>query len=292
MVEWISVAGGVVLVVIGLNDVFHTLFHPAGQGRLSTLLVKVPWRLTQRLRRRPGRIAGPAGIVLVVLSWMLLQALGWALIYLPYVPGGFSYSPGISPGRYPDFAEALYISLVTLATLGFGDVVAVSPVLRVVSPLQAVTGFMLLTAAVTWLNQLYPTLSRGRALARRLALLRRSGYLDSLADADSSSATLLQELAAQVTQVRVDLGQNAEVYYFTETDSASCLPLSLQHARELALRAQESAVASAVAAGAALEEAVADFADLVGTQFLPDSGEGAEAVLEAAVVDHGCRSRP
>ena len=57
-------------------------------------------------------------------------------------------------------------------------------------------------------------------------------------------------------------------------------------------RAQESAVASAVAAGAALEEAVADFADLVGTRFLPDSGEGADAVLAAAVVDHGCRSSP
>lgn len=285
---WIPTVFGAVLILVGLNDVFHTLFHPGGQGRLSTHILRGSWRLSQRLRGRPGQMVGPVGILLIIVVWTVLQALGWALVYVPHVPSGFLYAPGIDPGRYPDLAEALYISLVTLATLGYGDVVAVSPVLRLLSPLQAITGFILFTAGVSWLLQLYSTLSRRRALGLRLSVLRRSRYAESLTAADESSATVLHDIAEQLVQIRVDLGQNSETYYFAESDTATCLPLGMQYCQELSHRAKGSAVASVASAGATLEAAVMDLSILMRQQFVPGSGEGADEVIEAALADHAC----
>ncbi|MEJ7932617.1 potassium channel family protein [Ramlibacter sp. AN1015] len=170
------------------------------------------------------------------------------------------YSPGIAPGRYSDFAEALYVSLVTLATLGYGDVVATAPALRLLSPLQALTGFVLFTASVSWLTQLYPALARRRTLALRTSLLRSSGGLEALIETGNPSvAAVLQELAAQLAQVRVDLGQNAESYYFVESTETTSLPLALEYLQQLSRRAAESSDASIAASGAILERSMQDF---------------------------------
>lgn len=289
--QWITIAAGVALVVVCLNDVFHTLFHPGGQGRLSARLVKLPWWISRRVRGRPGQMAGPIGIVLVVAVWVVLQAVGWALIYLPQIPDGFAYSPGVVPDRYPDFAEALYVSLVAFATLGFGDVVAISPVLRLLAPIEALIGFMLFTASVSWLMQLYPALARRRTLALRMTVLRRSRYHERLDPDDSSSATQLLELADQLAQIRIDLGQNAETYYFAEADHATCLAHAMRYGQELSRLARGSSAPSVAAAGAVLDEAVADLAMLIRQQFLPRIREETGAVIEAAQDDHGCRDR-
>lgn len=62
--------------------------------------------------------------------------------------------------------DAPYLSLVTVATLGFIDIVATAPLLRL---LIALIGFALLTGAVTWMRQIYPALTRRRVLPLRLA---------------------------------------------------------------------------------------------------------------------------
>jgi len=77
--DWISTLLGAAIVVIGLNDVFHTLFHPSGSGRFSTHVLNALWLLSRRVQGRPGQMVGPVGIVLVIALWTLFQALGWAL---------------------------------------------------------------------------------------------------------------------------------------------------------------------------------------------------------------------
>jgi hypothetical protein len=63
---------------------------------------------------------------------------------------------------------------VTLATLGYGDIVPTSDLLRVLVPLEALVGFALLTAALSWVISVYPALSRRRSLARGATLLKGS----------------------------------------------------------------------------------------------------------------------
>lgn len=136
--------------------------------------------------------------------------------------------------------------------------------------------------------QLYPALARRRALALRANLLQRSDYIKSLIAADASSAAVLQDIAAQFAQVRVDLSLNAETYYFAETDDATCLPLAMKYAETLSRSAQASDQVSVAAAGVTLREAVNDLAMLLRHQYLPQSAEGMLAVIESAMADHGC----
>lgn len=115
---------------VGLRDMYHTLLHPGGKGALSHAVPSVLWRISRATGHRFGAVLGPGAMRAVVLLWMLWQGTGWALLYLSHVPEGFLYSSGMEPARYNDFAEALYVSLVVLATPGSGDVVATDPWVR------------------------------------------------------------------------------------------------------------------------------------------------------------------
>jgi hypothetical protein len=68
--------------------------------------------------------------------------------------------------------EALYFSMSTITTLGYGDITPTSEWLRILSPLEAVFGFGLLTASLSWVISIFQVLRRRRSLALEIALLR------------------------------------------------------------------------------------------------------------------------
>ncbi|MDX2355364.1 potassium channel family protein [Dietzia sp. PP-33] len=225
---------GAVIIVVGLVDMFRALLHPSGEGVLSNAVMSALWSVSRRVGHRPGSAVGPAGMVATVLVWVMMQGLGWALIYFPHIPGGFNYSPGIDPGRYPNLVEAIYVSLVTLATLGYGDVVAIQPWIRALAPVQALAGFALLTAALTWFMQIYPPLTRRRALALRLHGLAEADFAEALPGLPAETVTrVLGELAAEINVVSVDLNQHSETYYFQEENPRESLSRQLDSALEL-----------------------------------------------------------
>ena len=219
---------GAVLVLFGLNDVFHNLLYPSGHGTLSHWVLQLVWKLSRATGHRFGSLAGPLGVVLVIVLWALVQALGWALVFYPHVPENYLYSEGLDADRYSNFAEAFYISLVTLGTLGFGDVVPAGPWLRFVAPVEALVGFALLTAALSWFSQIYPALAQRRALAARLRALREVDYAAHVAGLDPGSASrTLDGLTDDIADAHVTLVQNAETYYFRAQDARSSLPATL-----------------------------------------------------------------
>lgn len=80
------------LILAGLRDMFHTLFHPSGSGSLSDGLAKVDWRVFPLIaRRRPSIVdrAGPTVLVAVITAWTALQAFGRALLYWQHLPNEF-----------------------------------------------------------------------------------------------------------------------------------------------------------------------------------------------------------
>ena len=180
-------------------------------------------------------------MVLVVLVWVALIVLGWTLIYWPHLGDGFFISESLQQTTRGGLLDALYLSMVTLATLGFGDIVPTAEWLRIAVPLQAMLGFVLLTAVVTWVLQVYPALTRRRALAIRLSLLRRADAVRTLAEEDvPMAANLLEDLAGEVVQSRVDLTQYAETYYFRDGEESASLPANIAMAVELARAAERS----------------------------------------------------
>lgn len=285
---WLLTIAGVVLIAVGMNDVFRTFVHPNARARLSTALVRLPWRVSRRVAGAPLRASGPIGIVVVLVVWVLLQVVGWALVYLPHVETGFSYSEQVAVGQFGPIAESLYMSVVVLATLGLGDVVITHPVLRLVSPLQALLGFVLLTACISWMLQLYPAISRRHAWALRVSQLRRAGLLAHGAESAAADPAVLHELALGAATIRVDLAQHAETYYFTDRDELTSLPGAMKTCLEFAHSAQSSTDPRRVAAARTLRVAIDDVAGLLRAHHIARvEGDTTSAVIDAALADRG-----
>ncbi len=286
---WVSTAAGVLLVALVLRDVFDRLWHPSARGGLSQWLLAGVWRLTAPVRRRPGRspraveLTGSAAMVSVVGSWVLLVVAGWTLVYLPHMPDGFLLAPGAEASS--PFLDALYLSLVTLSTLGFGDVVPATGWLRVAVPLEALAGFALLTSAVTWVLQIYPVLSRRRVLAARLSLLRTSVPDDAPVDGEARTR-LLEELAVDLVRIRVDLVQHAETYYVADGRPDVSLAAGLDVAARLAGQGRCCPEPALRAAATLLGTALAELTGLLDRDFL-HTGAPVDGVLRAYAADHG-----
>jgi Ion channel len=279
-------AGGAGLVLVALRDIFHTIWYPSGRGGLSRRLMGAVWRVGRR-RRAVGPLTGPLAMVVVVLAWVLLILLGWALVYWPHLPDGFIFGSGLDPAERAGLLDAVYLSAVTLATLGFGDIVPTAGWLRIAVPVQALIGFALLTAAVSWVLQVYPALTRRRTLAMHLSLLRRVDTHGRVADPRSVLASaLLRELALGLVQMRVDLTQYAETYYFRDGDADAALPAMVEVALDLSEQAGRSLDGDVRYAGELLATAVGDYLHVVGVQFLHVDGSVKE-IAAAYAKDHG-----
>jgi len=259
-------AVGAALILLMIADVFHTLLYPHGSGPVGRTIMRGFWRLSRKLRGGASSVAAPLAMAAVIAAWATLAAVGWALLYLPHLPAGFSYSNDIP--RQADFAEALYISLVALSTAGFGEIVAIHPVLRLVMAFQAVAGFGLLTATVSWILQTYPALSRRRALAHRLNLFREAAGTSGIAALEAGHAAgLLEAMAENVASVSIDLLSFHETYYFHEVEQRGSLPATLAYAHQLASEAQSSDNPELRFAGRMLYAALDDLAEVLRGKF-------------------------
>src|SRR5215203_5980535 len=140
---------GAALVVLVLRDAFEALFHPDGRTVLSRAIMRRSWRLFHRLSvRRTGilPLAGPFTLVTIVSSSDVLLSAGWALILWPHFPDGFRFATELGPAENQrGFIDALYMSLVTLGTIGYGDISPSSDALRLLVPVEALVGFGLLS---------------------------------------------------------------------------------------------------------------------------------------------------
>ncbi|WP_418960777.1 potassium channel family protein [Streptomyces tritici] len=284
---WLSTCAGAVLVLFVLRDVFHTLWHPTRHGGLSRLAMRTVWRLSSRFGRRlrPTGLAGPIGMMTVVALWTLTVAVGWALLYWPRMPDGFTYSAGLTPEEHSGPLDALYLSLVTLATLGLGDVAPATGWLRVLGPVEALVGFALLSATVAWILGIYPALARRRALALRLSHVRRSPATAQALDSDGGAA-LLDGLASALSTVTVDFLQYPESYYFYDVDERTSLPGQLGYAVGLADQAARARHPDVRLSAAVLRTALEDLAAVMDERFL-GAGLPPERVFAAYAADHG-----
>ncbi|SOC50233.1 Ion channel [Blastococcus aggregatus] len=285
--DWAITAAGVLVVLAALRDIFHTLWHPSGRGSLSTQVMRAVWWAGRRRRNRSGGLTGPGGLGLVILLWLAMLIAGGALVYVPHLPEAFSFSSGLDVSERSDVLDAVYLSTVTLATLGFGDVVPVDGWLRIAVPVQALVGFGLLTASVTWVLQIYPALVRRRSLAVRLAVLRAVAPEDLLHDAGSTlAAPLLESLAGALVQARVDVTQYAETYYFRDGDEEAALPAMIRVATALAESGRSAPRLDVRVAAALLDRAVDDFARVLDDQFLHTGGAKDEILAAYAEAHH------
>ncbi len=286
---WLAAGAGITLVLLVLRDIVHTLGHPEGQGSISHLVLCTAWRLSRRRgsNGRLARLAGPLGLLSVIIVWGAMAVIGWALLYWPSMTTGFTYSSAPVPGAGRSLLNSLYMSMVAMSTLGFGDIVPTSGWLRIATPLEALFGFALLTVAVSWVLQIYPALTRRRALVTRLSVLHRADVVTALHHPGSVLLPqILDSLSSDIVKVGVDLREYAETYYFRDVDPDASLAATLTYAVELGHMGATSQAVDVRLAATLLNLSLEEFAKVLRDRFR-HPGHNVSDVLAAYAADHG-----
>jgi hypothetical protein len=196
----LSTVLGTLAVLTVLLDVFYTVLFPAsGKGPVRKPLAAAVWQAFRALagvvpesrRRALLTYAGPVQVLLTMLVWGGLLLVGWALVYLPALGGAIHAASGPTD---TGFATALYYSGFTLTTLGTGDIVADTEPYRLLTIVQAATGFAVMTMVITYFLSVYSSLPSRNAFA--LELHQRTRGTD---DAAVLVAVLLTDAVASVT---------------------------------------------------------------------------------------------
>jgi hypothetical protein len=289
----ISTLGGIALILLALWDVFFTVFVPRGRGALSAVVQRTVWRSIHRIawyRSSLLGIAGPLIMVTILATWTLLLVIGWALVLWPQLPGGFLIVSGLNAEKQHGFLDGLYLSLINIATLGYGDIVPRGPWMRIMGPLEAIVGLALMTAAISWILAVYPVLARRQRLAHEVTLLSEAKAASGkgLLDLDPSvSRQALANLTEHLIDVHSDLSEHAVTYYFRTHNPRFALPTVLPALVHLA--AEASAPDSPPALrfqGIMLRLAIEDIAAEIGPLFLRCPTTPIGALCEAYAADH------
>lgn len=227
---------GVLLLLLLLVDVFRTVFQPHGHGGpLSRRQNHLVWNVFRSTGlRRDGTVragwlalAGPVLAVLTPLLWVVLLVAGFALVYYPWV-SHFRVSSG---GERIPWVQAIYYSGSTATTLGPGDVAARVPALRLVTVVEAFSGFALITASLSYVLAVYREMGIVSTLARAISVHFPDGAsrLPRRADAPHLDAwgRWLGSIGEQLLHVHQALSQYPILHYFRVADRDESLPVQL-----------------------------------------------------------------
>jgi Ion channel len=278
---------GAFLVLAALRDVFDTLFHPQGRGVVSQALIRTVWRTTKKLARGNHLVlslAGPIAFIAVIAAWGSLVVLGFSLIIWPHLPEAFAFGGGIDPSQQDGFVDAVYLSMVNLASLGYGDIVPTGDVLRLLGPLETLIGLGLLTASISWILFLYRVLSDYRSLTHEISLLMEaegeSGATLDRIDA-TVAARVLADLTSRVLSMRDDFVHSPIAYYFHPREARHALPVLLPGLLELVESCSEPDRPAALRFQAAmLRQAIDHLLSTIAGDFLDSrAGDMQEAVV-------------
>ena len=198
-------------------DIALTVLHPAARGPLSYRANRWTWGVVRRVSFRFGgrrllSYAGPLAMGVNVVGWVTGLWLGFALIYL----------------TAESLYGALYVSGEALTTVGFGDQVAGTRVLRMIASVEAGAGLGAFTAAIAYVLSVYPLVTEVRADALHLADLE----MDEPAGAARVVALAGEvELSAQLralTKGHEHVRRFPILYYFESGDEDETLTTLLR----------------------------------------------------------------
>lgn len=120
--------------------ILSVIFHIIGLVYLSTLLEKVSGKARASYSKITHSICLLTVSVLVIIGLHTIEAWGWAFIYF-YL------------GEFTDLQQALYFSVVTSTTLGYGDI-TLSENWQILGTFEAMGGLILFGTSTAFMIQL------------------------------------------------------------------------------------------------------------------------------------------
>jgi hypothetical protein len=162
---------GLSVLALVVYDVYATILHArARSGPIGETLNRFVWSLSRAIafklsrprRHRLLNVVGPLLQPLLIILFIALLALGFALIYYPRMPANFSVQGDAASSP---FMASLYFSGTTLTTVGYGDITPHTTGMRLTALFESASGFALISLAITYLITVYSALERKRAVA-------------------------------------------------------------------------------------------------------------------------------
>ncbi len=164
--------------------------------------------------------------------------------------------------------------------------------LRVASTVEALAGFGLLTASLTWVVSLYPVLARRTTLAREVTLIveseRELGSVLGKIEANAAER-MLEGMTSGLLRIRTDIVQFPVTYYFHNDKEKYSFPVAVPHLLDLAKRANAEDQPTEVRLRAlTLLKAIEDFSGVLGSKTLLglSSDDPTREVLGVYTRDH------
>lgn len=223
---WWKVVLGAAVVLFAIREMFNDLFHPTQSGALSEWIGS---RLFRLFRRWPAMLptSGPLAVAVVITTWAMMLAFGFALIYWSFFPAAFAVRSATQPVGADRWWWSAYYSLEMMTTLGLGDLQPNPTWLKLLSAFHTLIGFSLVTASITWIVLIFPALRRMRTLSRKAGTLEEAERRAGTVVVSPNMHVVLAGLAEEVIQSRVDLVHFPLLFYFYAQDDRASLPSAL-----------------------------------------------------------------
>lgn len=196
-----AIVFGLVIIGVVLLDAFETVVLPrrvTRQFKLTAWFYRrtwIPWRKIAGHIKTASRqqsflgYYGPLSLIMLMAFWAMGLIFSFAL--LQYGIGGHEQL-GSEPITFP---RILYHSGETFFTLGYGDIVPISPGARALSVFEAGMGFAFLGVVIGYLPVVYGAFSR-----REIQI----SMLDARAGSPPTASELLVRLAGRSEETAID----------------------------------------------------------------------------------------
>lgn len=185
---------GLLFILLVLVDAFQTVILPRRPSRHFRITPAFyvatwrPWRASARLlikarsRETFLSVYGPFSLVVLIVLWALFLILGFGFCF--YGLGSPLADPLAFP--HPDLRSDIYVSGTTLFTLGLGDVIPKTRIIRELLVIESGMGLAFVAVVIGYFPVLYSAFSR-----REVSI----SLLDARAGSPPSAAELLRRHA-------------------------------------------------------------------------------------------------
>lgn len=167
----VLVLAGVVLVGATVADVAGALLGDSGSGGWVTgRCGRLAWRAMAPSRRRqrhgPSHLLGRLIVLATPLAWLMGLWAGWTLVFV----GSSNSIVTTAEGTPASTVETVYFTGYTLFTLGNGELRPFGGQWQITTAVAALSGFAILTLAVTFIILVVQAATTRRRIASTIAL--------------------------------------------------------------------------------------------------------------------------
>lgn len=190
---------GLLIITLNLTDFFFTTLSGNGSGSMTNFINRQLSKLfARRMGRKGNKWSGLVHLVIIFSNWILWMLVGAYLLFYShedFVINSTTQLPASALDRF-------YFTGFVVTTLGVGDFIPGTGLARVFTVFLSITGFVLLTTALTYLISVSNAVTKKKNLATFIAHMGNTphklySYLTTTSDLQfllNSEDELLQQI--------------------------------------------------------------------------------------------------